>query len=189
LPTNYDKASKLYNHCGHYLTHDQQLKFLECLKHSRNLPALEILDPSLQPTEPSNGAIKTTKQANRRPHPGNHSAFEILDPERPPQKDQSKPSTIDPTNSTPSAMTIPYTTELIQFGQITTPIPVIASSMNEALVTGLDTFTGASGRLPSLKEFSSQTKKSKMPLGSRTSNKKLEFPSFLNIAASKLDIF
>jgi hypothetical protein len=43
--TNYEKASKLYDHCSHYITHDQRLKFLDCLKLSGNYPALEILDP------------------------------------------------------------------------------------------------------------------------------------------------
>jgi hypothetical protein len=43
--TNYEKASKLYDHCSHYITHNQQLKFLDCLKSSGNYPALEILDP------------------------------------------------------------------------------------------------------------------------------------------------
>jgi hypothetical protein len=43
--TNYEKASKLYDHCCHYVTHNQQLKFLDCLKSSGNYPALEILDP------------------------------------------------------------------------------------------------------------------------------------------------
>jgi hypothetical protein len=43
--TNYEKASKLYDHCSHYITHHQQLTFLDCLKLSGNYLALEILDP------------------------------------------------------------------------------------------------------------------------------------------------
>jgi hypothetical protein len=57
LTTNYKKASRLYYHCGHYINQDQQLKFLDCLEHSGNYPALAILDPKLRrqppkPTEP-----------------------------------------------------------------------------------------------------------------------------------------
>jgi hypothetical protein len=54
--TNYEKASKLYDHCSHYVTHSQQLKFLDCLKSSGNYPALEILYPE-RPLEPKSSTI------------------------------------------------------------------------------------------------------------------------------------
>jgi hypothetical protein len=63
LLTNYEKASKLYDHCAHHITQDQQLKFLDCLEHSGNYPALEILDPTRrrQPPEP------TDRNLNNKP--------------------------------------------------------------------------------------------------------------------------
>jgi hypothetical protein len=59
--TNYENVSKLYDHCGHYLTHNQQLELLECLKRSGNYPDIEIIESKLrrqqiephdQPTKP-----------------------------------------------------------------------------------------------------------------------------------------
>jgi hypothetical protein len=69
--TNYEKASQIYYHCGHYITHHQQLKFLDCLERSGNYCALEILNPerrrqATEPTEPKpkNEPIPLTETNN-----------------------------------------------------------------------------------------------------------------------------
>jgi hypothetical protein len=42
---NFQKASKLYEHCQRFKTHELVIKLRDALEHSRNFRALQILDP------------------------------------------------------------------------------------------------------------------------------------------------
>jgi hypothetical protein len=45
LDVNFQKASKLYEQCQRFKTREHFTKFFDALEHSRNFPALRILDP------------------------------------------------------------------------------------------------------------------------------------------------
>jgi hypothetical protein len=56
--TNYEKASKLYDHCSHYVTHSQQLKFLDCLNLLYPERPLEPKSSTILPSTTSSNLIR-----------------------------------------------------------------------------------------------------------------------------------
>jgi hypothetical protein len=73
IGTNYEKSEKLYDCCGHYITHAGFVKFLDCLEESGNSSALHILDPGrltkpdpdVTIPEPIHINISAEKQVNK----------------------------------------------------------------------------------------------------------------------------